>query len=174
MSELPSDRLQESPPFTYCGVDIFGPFTIKNYRKELKRYGVMFTCLCSHAIHIEVAQSLETDSFTLLLRRFIRRQGNICLMRSDNGTNFVGAIKELQKAFQEMDHNQISQNLQRHRANWITWIKNPPTAGHMGGVWGWQIRTARSILNALLKTHRSLNDEELHTLLIEVEAIVNS
>ena len=70
MSELPSDSLQESPPFTYYGVDLFGPFTIKNYRKELKRYGVMFTCLYSFAIHIEVAQLLETDSFILSLRRF--------------------------------------------------------------------------------------------------------
>ena len=93
MSELPSDR-QESPPFTYCVLDLFGPFTIKNYRKELKRYGVMFTCLCSRAIHIEVAQSLETDSFILSLRRFIGRRGNICLMSSDHGTNFVGAIKK--------------------------------------------------------------------------------
>ena len=46
---------------------------------------------------------------------------------------------------------------------------------HMGGLWERQIRTVKSILNALLKTHgRSLNDEALHTLLIEVEAIVNS
>ena len=95
MSEIPSHRLQESPPFTYFGVDLFGPFTIKNYRKKLKRYGVMFTYLWSRAIHIEVAQSLETDSFILLLRRFIERRGNIHLMRSDNGTSFVGAIKKL-------------------------------------------------------------------------------
>ena len=73
MSELPSDRLQESFPFAFCCVDLFGYFTIKSYRKELK---VMFTCLCSRAIHIEVAQSLETDSFILLLIRFIGRQEN--------------------------------------------------------------------------------------------------
>ena len=120
MSELPSDRFQESPPFTYRGVDLLGPFTIKNYRKELKRYGVMFTCLCSRAIHIEVAQFLETDSFILSLRRFLGRRGNICLMRFDNGTNFVGALSEFQKAFQEMDDNQISQYLQTHGADWIT------------------------------------------------------
>ena len=88
MPELPSDRLQESPPFQYCGVDLFGPFTIQKYKKELKRYGVMFTCLCIRAIHIKVAQSLETDSFILLIR-FIGRRGNMCLMRSYNGTNFV-------------------------------------------------------------------------------------
>ena len=97
MSELPSDRLQESPQFAYCGVDLFGPFTIKNYRKELKRYEVMFTCLCSRAFHIEVAHSLETYSVMLSLRRFIGRRGNIRLMRSDNGTNFVSAINELRK-----------------------------------------------------------------------------
>ena len=87
-------------------------------------------------------------------------------MRSDNGSNFVGAIKELREAFQEMNHNQIAQYLQTHGADWITWIKNPPTASHMGVVWERQIRTARCILNALLKTHgRSLNNEALHTLL---------
>ena len=100
ISELPSERFQESPPFTYRGVDWCCPFIIKNYRKELKRYGVMFTCLCSRAIHIEVEQSLETDSFIFLLRRFIWRRGNICLMRSDNDINIVGAITKLQKAFQ--------------------------------------------------------------------------
>ena len=175
MSELSSDRLQESPPFKYCCVELFDPITIKNYRRELKRYGVMFTCLCSCAVHIEVAQSLETDSFILSLSRCIGRRCNIHLMRSHNDTNFVGAISELRKAFQEMYHNQISQYLQTHGADWITWIRNPPTASHMGGVWERQIRTARSILNALLKTHgRSLNDEALYTLLIEVESIVNS
>ena len=56
-------------------------------------------------------------------------------MRSDNGSNFVGAIKELREAFQEMNHNQIAQYLQTHGADWITWIKSPPTASHMGGVW---------------------------------------
>ena len=74
-----------------------------------------------------------------------------------------------------MDHNQIPQYLQGHRTDCITWIRNPPKASHMGGALEWQIRTARSILNGLLKTHeRSLNEKALHTLLIEVEAIVNS
>ena len=62
---------------------------------QLKSYGVMFTCLLSHAIRIEVAHSLETDSCKLSLRRFIGRRGNIPLMRADNDTNFVGAINEL-------------------------------------------------------------------------------
>ena len=45
----------------------------------------------------------------------------------------------------------------------------------MGGVWQRQIRSARKILESLLKTHGgSLSNESLQTLLVEVEAIVNS
>ena len=173
--ELPFDRLQEESPFTYCGVNLFGPFVICSKRKELKRYGVMFTCLCSRAIHIEVAHSLDTDSFLLTLRRFIGRRGNIRQMKSDNGSNFVGAVKELRKSFQDMNHSRINDYLQMHGADWITWINNSPAASHMGGVWERQIRTVRSIWNALVKTlGKSLDDESLYALFVQVEAIVNS
>ena len=53
MASLPSDRLCEEPHFTYCGVDLLGPFVTKEGRKKLKRYGALFTCLSSIAIHIE-------------------------------------------------------------------------------------------------------------------------
>ena len=42
MSDLPLERLTETPPFTYVGLDLFGPFIVKEGRKELKRYGVNF------------------------------------------------------------------------------------------------------------------------------------
>ena len=71
MAELPFDRLQEESPFTYCGVDLFGPFTIKVKSREIKRYGVMFTCLSSRANHLDNSNSLEIDSFVLALRRFV-------------------------------------------------------------------------------------------------------
>ena len=74
-----------------------------------------------------------------------------------------------------MNHSRISEYLQMHGADWITWINNCLMASHMGGVWERQIRTARDILNTLVKTHgESLDDKSLHMLLVEVEAIVNS
>ena len=174
MASLPKERMEEAPPFSYNGVDCFGPFIIKERRKELKRYGVMFTCLASRAVHIEVVSSLETDTFILALRRFISRRGNIRFLRSDNGTNFVGANKELIKAWGEMDQEKIRSFLSIQGADYV-WKFNPPAASHMGGVWERQIRSARAILTSLLKTHsQSLNDESLHTLLTETEAIINS
>ena len=89
MSDLPEDRVEVSTPFSYCAVNYFGPFMIKDGRKELKRYGVLFTCMSSRAVHVETASSLETDSFIHALRRFLCRQGPVRHFKSDQGTNFI-------------------------------------------------------------------------------------
>ena len=94
MAELPEDRVDPAPPVANCAVDYFGPFIIKEGRKELQRYGILFTCMASRAVHIEVADTLETDSFMSALRRFVCRRGPIRQLRGDQGTNFVGAKTE--------------------------------------------------------------------------------
>ncbi len=71
IADLPFDRMDMHPPFTYSGVDFFGPFYIKEGRKDHKRYGVLCTCMASRAINLETANSLDTDSFINYLRRFI-------------------------------------------------------------------------------------------------------
>ena len=63
MADLPEERTETSPPFTYCGIECFGPFSVKEGRKEMKRYGLLFTCLCSRAVHIETLDDLTTDTF---------------------------------------------------------------------------------------------------------------
>ena len=63
MSDLPEERLTEEPPFSYCGVDMFGPFLVKEGQKMHKHYGEMFTCLCSCTVHIETMNSIATVSF---------------------------------------------------------------------------------------------------------------
>ena len=69
MVDLPKDRVQPAPPFSYCAVNYFGPWYVKEGRRQVKRYGVLFTCLASRAVHLEVANSLTADSFINVYRR---------------------------------------------------------------------------------------------------------
>ena len=172
MADLPVDRMTPAPPFTYTGVDFFGPILIKEGRKEMKRYGALYTCLVSRAVHIEIAVSLETDSFLNSLRRFIARRGPIKELRCDNGTNFVGAERELRQAVLEMNNDHLREQLLKES---ITWKFNPPAASHMGGVWERQIRSVRKVLSPMLREHGDrLDDESLRTLMCEIEAVINS
>ena len=107
MANLPACRLKKAASFTHCGVDIIGPFTVKQRRSTVKRYGAMFPCMASRAVHIEVTFSLDTDSFILALQRLVAWQGNIRSIYSDNGSNFIGAEQELKKAYMEMDDRKL-------------------------------------------------------------------
>jgi hypothetical protein len=172
MASLPKDRITPGQsPFTNVGIDCFGPFYVKRGRGREKRYGCLYTCLTIRAIHIEKLHSLDTDSFINSLRRCIARRGVPDLIRSDNGTNFVGGQRELQEAMDQWNASRKTKDflLQRN----IKWEFNPPTASHMGGVWERQIRTVRKSLNAIMK-EQVLDDEQLDTLFCEVEAIVNN
>ena len=175
LADLPEDRVEPAPPFTYSAVDYFGPFLLKEGRKEIKRYGVLVTCMASRAIHIETANTLETDSFINALRRFQAKRGPIRQLRSDRGTNFVGAQRELQEALSEMDEDKVRNTLLEENCEWVSFKMNPPSASHMGGSWERQIRTVRSVLGSLLEeASHQLDDESFRTLLKEVQAVVNS
>ena len=173
MADLPEERTQVGDKaFINSGVDYFGPFYVKRGRSQVKKYGVVFTCLAIRAVHIEVADSLSTDSFLCALRRFIARRGSVRSLRSDQGTNFVGAEKELRQELANLKrHEDKVRETALHLG--IEWRFNPPHASHFGGVWERQIRTIRKILNSLL-TQQTFSDETLQTLLCEVEAIMNN
>lgn len=171
MADLPHNRITpDEPPFSRVGLDCFGPFEVKRGRAVVKRYGLIFTCLAMRAIHLEVLSSLDTDSFINGFRRFVARRGQVLEIRSDNGTNFVGAERELRKAIENLNHNLINDVLLQKS---VKWVFNPPAASHHGGAWERLIRSVRKVLNSILKT-QTLDEESLVTVFCEAEAIVNS
>ena len=94
MSNLPAVRVRPSPPFTNVGVDLFGPFHIKDtvatrrHNSTSKMWGCVFACLSSRATHFEALASLDASSFFNALTRFCAIRGYPCLIRSDRGGNF--------------------------------------------------------------------------------------
>jgi len=178
MSDLPIDRVTVCPPFTHVGVDVFGPWSVSSRRTRRgltnsKRWAVIFTCLGTRAIHVEVIESMGSSSFINALRRFISIRGPVKQLKSDCGTNFLGACKELGITSKHCNNQEIQDFLSK---NECTWIFNPPYGSHMGGSWERIIGIVKRILDSMLVTNlvRMLTHEVLVTLLAEVTAIVNS
>ena len=80
-------------------------------------YGALFTCFSSCAVHIEVTNLLDADSFILVFRGFMARSRTVHSVWLENGTIFVGARDELQQAFKEMKHDKIKSFLQENGAD---------------------------------------------------------
>ena len=171
MASLPAGRLAyRQRPFTHCGIDYFGPMFIKIGRRREKRWGVLFTCLSTRAIHLELASSLTASSAIMALQRLAARRGSPSVLYSDNGTNFRGACQELKDSIAMIDKNK-----QREYAlkNGMRWLFNLPDAPHMGGVWERLIKFVKITLNAILK-NQVVSEEVLYTTLTEIEHAVNS
>nr|XP_034322379.1 uncharacterized protein LOC117688425 [Crassostrea gigas] len=178
MADLPEDLCKPSPPFSYVGVNTFGPMMVAFRRTRggsanQKRWGLLFSCLVTRAIHIEIIEQLTSSSFINALKRFVAIRGPVTQFRSDRGTNFVGALEDLTIDAEFIEKGPVLDFLSNNRT---TWKFNPPHAPHMGGVWERLIGTVKRILNAmLLQRHgRNLTHEELTTFMSEICAIVNN
>ena len=177
MADLPTERVDIGcHTFENVGVDYFGPILVKQGRRtrrspgSAKRYGALFTCMTTRSVHLELAGDLSTDSFILALRRFRARRGNPKLIRSDNGTNFVGTERELREALQGLDQRRIKDELSAHN---IEWRFNPPVAPWMGGAMESMVKLTKRALRSAMK-ERVFTEEALHTMLLEVESTLNS
>lgn len=108
MADLPVERIvPDLPAFTNVGVDYFGPVEVQKGHGRVKRYGVLFTCMASRAVHLEVAYTLNTDSCINAIHRSMCRRGQVSHFTSDNGMNFIGAERELREAVAVLDHDKI-------------------------------------------------------------------
>lgn len=178
MGSLPAARVRTSRPFKNTGVDYCGPIFIREGRrrnaKKSKAWIAVFVCLATKAVHIELVTDLTAEGFLSALKRFMGRRGKPSDIFSDNGTNFVGANHEL-KELREM----LNRRDTRHRfinemnAEEITWHFIPPRAPNFGGLWEAAVQSMKHHLRRIA-VDGSLTFEEASTLLIHIEAILNS
>ncbi|XP_076384364.1 uncharacterized protein LOC143262699 [Megalopta genalis] len=178
MGNLPIARVTESRPFTNVGIDYCGPFFIKEKqhrnRGRVKVYVAVFVCLAIKAIHLELVSDLTSEAFIAALRRFIARRGFCVNLYSDNGTNFKGAnneLRELRELLRSDDHLKKINTFLIERA--INWHFIPPQAPHFGGLWEAAVKSFKYHLKRVVGSEL-LTFEGLNTLIIDVEAILNS
>lgn len=131
MGQLPGSRIESgNAPFHHTGVDYFGPFYVKIRRGTEKRWGVLFTCLTTRAVHLELAESLDTSDFINALVRFMNLRGKPAHIWSDNGTNLVGGEREIRESLAKWNQDEMRRCL---GVKAIQWHFIPPSSPHMGG-----------------------------------------
>ncbi|XP_055585069.1 uncharacterized protein LOC129737925 [Uranotaenia lowii] len=173
MGELPAARVTVAAPFSRTGVDYFGPVYLRlaPRRPVSKGYVALFVCMTTKAVHFELVSDLSTERFIQALRRFTARRGKCSDIYSDNGTNFVGADNQLRKLLSSEAHKE--KMAREYAGEGIKWHFNPAGAPHFGGLWEAAVRSAKHHFIRVLGDN-PVNPEDFTTLLVQVEACLNS
>lgn len=177
MGLLPEARLKPSKPFKSTGVDYCGPINIRfspgRGAKSYKGYICLFVCMVTRAVHLEAVTDLTAKGFLAAFRRFTARRGHCQDLYSDNGTNFVGADREMKEMF-----NNAKSSLPEEIAALLTlentkWHFVPPHSPNFGGLWESGVRSTKTHLRKVVG-NSTLTYEEMSTVLAQVEACLNS
>lgn len=176
MGNLPLVRTQANKPFAFVGCDFAGPFNLKVSDRRnaafTKGYIALFICLTTTAIHLEVADSLSSNEFVSVFEDFIARRGIPIEFHSDNGTNFIGAKREIDELYDQLfnQNNEVTMLFARKR---ITFKNIPARASHMGGIWERSVGLVKSHLYRLLGDVK-LTGRQFSRVLHQIEAAINS
>ena len=130
-----------------------------------KGWGVVFVCMNTSAVHLELAESYNTESFLMAFRRFLTVRGTPARIVSDRGSQLVDAAKEIGG----WDFTEVQRWVEKRK---MVWDLVPAGAPWMNGV---AERMVGLVKNALQSTFadQSCTFAELNTALAESAVIVN-
>lgn len=176
MADLPADRVRPGKCFEVSGVDYAGPFNVKYVDRDgnqivmVKAWVVLFVCLKTRAIHMEIVDDLTSSSFIACYECFVGRRGPCYKMYSDNGTSFIGAEREIARAFKEWQEDGTVDSIAKRGTQWIFMT---PGAPHQGGIYEAAVKSMKYHLKRIVGA-RIMENRQFRTLLCQIEAILNS
>ena len=134
-----------------------------------KHYGVVFTCPNTRAVHLELAVDCSTMEFLQVLRKFFLIRGQPAVVMSDNGTQFVGAERELREMVTGLDKKQLQEFCAEKG---MEWRFTTPKAPHHNGCAEAMVKTCKKALKKVVGD-QTLTPFELYTYLLESANLVN-
>lgn len=177
MADLPPERVTPCSPFQRVGVDYCGPFNIAYLHRRnrpVKIFVAVYICLVTKAIHLELAADLSAQGFIATLKRFTSRRGKPEIVMCDNGRNFVGARRQLEELRHLFNDQQFQQSIIRNSAEQeIQFRFIPARSPNFGGLWESAVKSFKLLFKRTVGSHILLYDE-MHTILTQVEAVLNS
>ena len=158
--------MEAGPPFANIGIDFAGPLMITE-KQEQKSYVCLFTCASTGAVHLELVETLDVQSFIHAFQQFCARQGVPALILSDNAKTCKAASKEMKQLIRSprsQDH------FSARGVKWKFIVELVPWQG------GMRERLIHSTKRCLIKQSRRavLNYSTLQTILTEVETVIHS
>ncbi|XP_053395601.1 uncharacterized protein LOC128555857 [Mercenaria mercenaria] len=169
MAPLPKERVSESTPFSYVGLDYLGPLYIKENKESKKVWVCLFTCLVTRAVHLEIVRDMSASTFLLCLKKIIATRGTPKEIVSDNATQFRLSSETIKLVWTNLlqDDKSYASN---EGMKWTFIIELAPWMG------GFYERLVGIVKRALRKSigRKLLMPDQMYTLLKEVEAVVNS
>ncbi|XP_067622419.1 uncharacterized protein [Eurosta solidaginis] len=176
MGQLPSSRVNSARLFQHTGVDYAGPFTLKERRGRTpttyKAYVPLFICSATSYIHLELVTDYTAEAFIAAYKRFSGIYDVSKTLTSDQGTNFIGADKELKQLFSSAssEMSRLSHLLSKDGTQWRF---NPPSAPNFGGHWEAGVKSMKHHLKRVMKSYL-FSFEEFTTALRQIQAVLNS
>lgn len=175
MGDLPAPRITQSRAFLHTAVDYAGPIFTRTAKgrghKSHKSWIAVFVCLSSKAVHLELVGDMSTEAFIAAFKRFTSRRGRCSDVYADNGTNFVGADRELQREIQRCAHSTEWAHLLADSRTKFHF--SPPGSPHFNGLAEAAVKIAKAAMKRAIGDH-TLTFEEMATLLAQIEAMMNS
>ena len=178
MGELPSCRSEMLPAFAVVSMDLFGPLEIKDDvvkrgPKTVKKvWGVLYTCVSTRAVHLDIAIDYSTESILHTLRRLMSVRGDIRKIISDPGTQLVSASREMKEWRKGWDEDELVKFGASRNLEWEFVMAN---SQHQNGISESMVKQVKGVIKSLLRamgdTKLTLN--ESFTLFAEVGNLVN-
>ncbi|XP_055589224.1 uncharacterized protein LOC129741507 [Uranotaenia lowii] len=177
MADLPVERVTQCPVFERVGVDYCGPFFVTYPQRKcrpVKVFIAIYVCLVTKAVHMEVASDLSTQGFLATFQRFCSRRGAPRLVMCDNAKNFVGAKRVLDEVHGLFISKQFQNTVVDYAANQgIEFHFIPARSPNFGGLWESAVKSFKTLLKRTVG-QRSLGHEEFQTIVVKIEAALNS
>lgn len=166
--------LEEAPAFNFVQLDIFGPWTARGEvqkRTTGKIWGVLFVCLNSKAIHIEMIAGYSTEDFLMGLTRFGSIRSWPAKIYSDPGSQLTSANEELKTVWAGINQKNVNNKAASHGTEWKF---SPADSPHRQGVVEALIKTVKRCTRVLQGHEHRLSWQEYATLGYECADLINS
>ena len=135
---LPAFRVNEAPPFFYCGVDFAGPLYIKDHETESTKVLItLITCRVTHAVHLELVPNVSAQTFLCSFKRFTLKRIVPTQLVSDNAKTFISAAQILQDVLRSQEVQQYFSGMN------IQWVFNLEKAPWWGGFFERQVQSVK-------------------------------